>query len=626
MNTEDAELMNEFDYLAKVCGDLQFLDAEWPSYDETSLLENAVIEVSDSLQISKSMAITSALGAMAHACQGLIVVEQPTGNRVNTNLMLLTIAESGERKTSVEKTFFSEIRRLQAQKIEESMQECEDKEREHQLWTIELGVLKSLLQKEIKSAANDGLETSQKVIDLKEKIKVKMAEEIELHSRCRFIFDDTTPQALVKMMHEHFCHACLLSSEANGIFNGRAFEELHLLNSLWDGIDVTVDRTSRPSFVLRNARLTLVLMIQMQVMDKFLKKRGEQARGLGFLARFLVVKPYQMAGERSVSLKLGDRPHIKAFNERAVELLQQDLEELKKATNGNLMEKKVLRFSAKASKRWTEYAQFIESSMREGYVYEFYKDHASKLMDNITRVAGIITHFHDPELYPAQITRSTLDYAYHLCMRYSKHFLTYVADEPEIITNANALIIYLFSPPALNPPEVWNHEISDHFNESKEWQRPACFTLEGVKVRRGRVIKFTAREIRQYGPNKLRDQKKLKRVVMLLTKLGFVKQQSKGYRTHWELHESLVYDAAKQNTNQHEMAPEFKNGEAYSVSTLPLFEKIEYQREFVYEMHKLGNNADGNNQRQKPYSREVHDRLMTFIRCEDIEKDYLEDF
>jgi hypothetical protein len=86
---------------------------EWPHYLEGSLLESAVVEASYDFQVSREMAITSALGAMAVACQGLIDIEQPTGNKIASSLMLLTIAESGERKTTIEKQFFKEIREQQ---------------------------------------------------------------------------------------------------------------------------------------------------------------------------------------------------------------------------------------------------------------------------------------------------------------------------------------------------------------------------------------------------------------------------------------------------------------------------------------------------------------------------------
>ncbi|WP_423969878.1 DUF3987 domain-containing protein [Citrobacter werkmanii] len=83
------------------------------------------------------------------------------------------------------------------------------------------------------------------------------------------------------------------------VFFRPSLGELDKLNTLWDGSSVIVDRISREGFVLQNARLTLSLMAQPSVISRFMAKRGEEARGTGFLARFLIAKPRLMAGQRT---------------------------------------------------------------------------------------------------------------------------------------------------------------------------------------------------------------------------------------------------------------------------------------------------------------------------------------
>jgi len=618
------KLDEDLEFEVNIRNDLHhFREAQWPSYIEGSLLENAVIEASENLQVSKEMAFTSALGVMATACQGLIQVQQPTGNRVNTNLMLLTIAESGERKTTVEKQFFKSIRQLQANSLEHAEKSVIEFERDHQIWKLELNALTSLLKKEKqKSALNPKDDQSNTVLEnLKDELKSHQQKEPIPALGKRFIYDDTTPQALVRMMNENYKHACLLSSEANGIFNGRAFEELHLLNSLWDGVDITVDRTSKPSFVLSNARLTLALMTQMQVINKFLNKRGEEARGLGFLARFLVVRPKHLAGQRKVTTELSELACIQKFNQRVEEILLKDVKQQEKNTPEERSAKQVLRFSQTAAKAWKSYAQGIEDAQKEGEVYEFYKDHASKLMDNITRVAGVIHYFQNPEQHTAEIKKDTLDFAYHVCMRYSKHFLMHIADEPSLIKQTKALITYLYQPPAPNKPDNWDENASDRYSDNKQWQPRPCNMIEGEYYRAGRVIKFTAREIRQYGPSMIRPPEKLYRVVRLLEDLGFVKQQKTGRSTHWELHEALVYnDLGQMFTNKAQVTPRFKNGEEYSISNLPLFEDIVPIEYSIYARETTAKiNNDDKNRMNVHLQGKQAEPLKHFIRCSDVE-------
>lgn len=56
-------------------------DGTWPKFDEASLFQAAVTEAAGAVQVAPEMAITSALGAMATACQGLIDVRLPTNHK-----------------------------------------------------------------------------------------------------------------------------------------------------------------------------------------------------------------------------------------------------------------------------------------------------------------------------------------------------------------------------------------------------------------------------------------------------------------------------------------------------------------------------------------------------------------
>ncbi len=64
-----------------------------------------------------------------------------------------------------------------------------------------------------------------------------------------------------------------------------------MLNVLWDGGDLSVGRRTSESFTVRNARLTMGLMVQPETLRAFFAKNGLLARGCGFLVRFLVSWP-----------------------------------------------------------------------------------------------------------------------------------------------------------------------------------------------------------------------------------------------------------------------------------------------------------------------------------------------
>jgi putative DNA primase/helicase len=93
-----------------------------------------------------------------------------------------------------------------------------------------------------------------------------------------------------------------MSAEAGAVFgaHGMGYEtilrNLALLNVLWDGGEIAVDRRSKPSFRLRDRRLTFGLMVQPEALRGFLERAGTLPRGSGFIARFLIAWPASTQG------------------------------------------------------------------------------------------------------------------------------------------------------------------------------------------------------------------------------------------------------------------------------------------------------------------------------------------
>jgi Protein of unknown function (DUF3987) len=529
--------------------------AEWPKYEEQSTFESAVTEATDQIQVAREMAITAALGAMATACQGLIDIKLPTNHVVQSSLMLLTIAESGERKTTLHNQFFKQLHQLQKQAFEKDADTYKKHEQDKLLWKHKQSALTSTYKALIKKNKS----TSEILVDIDNHTK----QEPPPPRYRKLLYDDTTPQALVQTMANSSPNACLLSSEANSVFSGHGLNELHHLNTLWSGGSVMVDRAGAPSIMLKDARLTLALMTQPSVIERFLSKRGAEARGMGFLARFLAVNPRVQAGHRQTKV-LGDLTHISKFNSRISELMESTL--IKESEKGT---RELIEFSSRAKVRWNTYHEEIESEMQENKVYFHYKDHASKLMDNISRVAGIIHKF---EGNAGDIDELTLQFSYTLCRRYSNHYLTHLAGDPKVITHTNLLVEYLMR----KAPKGFT---SDHEIHNDKTLRP------------GTQYTFKWSEITQYGAYALRDPANnyanLNEALEILTRMGHVKQLHKEYKF----------------TEAIQISPdriELKNGYEYTVSRLPLFDDQEYYQPYrakLYEQPKFMITVNDNSMR-----------------------------
>jgi hypothetical protein len=291
-------------------------------------------------------------------------------------------------------------------------------------------------------------------------------------------------------------------------------------------------------------------MAQPSVISRFMAKRGEEARGTGFLARFLIVKPRLMAGQRT-DQKLSELLRLRNFNARIRELLNSPL----------LTERQVLSFSEQAKDRWFQYSRFLEMQMKENGLYYYLKDHASKLLENTSRLAAIVHAFERSSNNHTEIDCSTLEFCWNFTQQCSKHFIDHLANEPQIVIDANHLAHYLLKlaekqdPFALKKGERHSGGSS---NETRPSELPRDL-LYGVKTT------FTITQLKQFGPSSLRGRAntaRLEGAIDLLCRLGHIAKEGSRYR----FQESILL----------RQEPELKNGEIIEIKELPLFSEQEF--------------------------------------------------
>lgn len=140
----------------------------------------------------------------------------------------------------------------------------------------------------------------------------------------RLIYSDVTPAAFTSRLYDNSRSAGLCEDEAGRIFSGRLVEDLGLLSKLWNGSDITVDR-KHESFKLRAPRCTISWMVQPAVFKKFMERKGEDARGIGFLARCLVCYPLSTQGTRFLRSRPEKCDAIQMFSDRTIELLNDQI-------------------------------------------------------------------------------------------------------------------------------------------------------------------------------------------------------------------------------------------------------------------------------------------------------------
>jgi hypothetical protein len=397
----------------------------FPQIHGSSLIANTFHEVKAITQAPDSLIYSAILGSVSVASQGSIDAELPIGKVVPVSLMMLMIADSGERKSTVQNLLTKGIKLFQQNNLN--------------------GYQKKLNKYKIRLELHNN-QTAQikKSVDLNDQAQcAEMVDRLLEHEDCKptkpklpfLTFEDTTPEALFFSLSENIPNAMLGSSEGGIIFNSRAFVQTPAFSSIWSGDSIIVDRKSVESFTLEGARLTVSIMVQPSSLERFIKKNKDDVRGNGFLPRFLVCAPPSNCGFRQVSGADYHQEGLQVFNDRVYQLLSESAE-LEDFTL-----KVVIGFSSEAKRIWFDICNDIEFNMGPGGVFQHAKDHASKLPENIARLAALIHYFNNSS--EKEISAVTLMESINLMGYFSAQFLNVFCAPPKYIADAQNLMQWL---------------------------------------------------------------------------------------------------------------------------------------------------------------------------------------
>ncbi len=351
---------------------------EYPVASLPPLIRDAIYEVASYVKAPLAMIAASALSAVSTAVQTRYSVQRDSALSGPATLYLLTVAESGERKSTVDKMFTGPIRDWEAEQVKRLREQRAQYKAQLEDWERQAETLQKNFQMGFQSVQPGQLDP-RVVHDLAKPQEPKLV---------RLLRDDDTPEALAMALADYPV-ASVISAEAGTIFGSHGMKaeavmgNLAQANQMWDGGIINQSRVSREAIRVEGMRVTMGLQVQPAVLDAFVAKSGNLATGIGYFSRFLFSHPESTQGSRYYDAAPVDRPALRAFCNRMTELLNVEAE----FDEYGRLRPTYVTFDQEAHHVWVGFHDEVEESLGGDYLYSGIKGVASKAADNAARLA-----------------------------------------------------------------------------------------------------------------------------------------------------------------------------------------------------------------------------------------------
>lgn len=398
------------------------------------IVQYAAEEVCRHVQAPDALVGMAFLTTLSVSCQGLIDVRLPSGQVRPSSLNLMTIAESGERKTGVDNLVSAPIYtddELRAKKYEADIAKYYI---ELRFWkAVDAGIRRQITKMTQKGESVDDLYRQLSEHAVKAPLKPRLR---------RIMRHNATERAIMEALQGNGESIAFLSDEGEIILKGGAMGQTGLRNKGWDGARLLAfDRADAESIIARNPRVTVAFMVQQAVLRAFFVRHGDVTRGSGHWARYLVGWPTSTQGMRFMSYADPVWVRLPVFHARVTELL----EEYGRRVDAGKIERTVVDFSDEAKVRWINLVNRTESMLRPCEYLHDINDFASKAMEIVGRVAGLLHWFSKQE---GKISVDTLERALVIVEWHLHEFKRIFSPQcavPEVQVDAQVLERYLFS-------------------------------------------------------------------------------------------------------------------------------------------------------------------------------------
>jgi Protein of unknown function (DUF3987) len=388
------------------------------------VLCDAARAIHEKVQAPLAICANSVLATAALATQGHANVELPTRQARPLSEYFITIAESGERKTSADAEALEPIVKHEQKLRAEYEAEHPGFVNAKEAWTKQRDqILRNKKEYPDQSAKRQALDL------------LGSAPQPPLTPV--LVCPEPTIEGLERLFITGQPALGLFSGEGGQFLGGYAMREetkLHTstaLCSMWDGSPIRRVRAGDGCIVLPGRRLTIHLMLQPQVASLLLSDR--LLAGQGLLSRLLISAPLPASGNRfwrqtSEEAELALRSYassLRAVLETRLPLVEGKLNEL---------EPQRLGMSWDALRTWIGFFNHVEREIRPGGSLEPVRGFANKLPEHAARIAAVLSLIGD--LSSPEIDLESMDAGIEIAQHYTGEALRLfhtASARPEIV-------------------------------------------------------------------------------------------------------------------------------------------------------------------------------------------------
>ncbi|WP_338517467.1 DUF3987 domain-containing protein [Alteromonas gracilis] len=386
---------------------------------DTKELAQLVSSGAEANGVDPLLILPTTLSAIATSTQGAYNVISPCGRSLPLTLKLMAIAPPAAGKSTAFKFAFDPVQKWQEQKESEYARAMREFEVHNEVF--ELDLKKAKREHVYKKDENES--STQKIEEMLKNRPVQP-------KRTRVLYESVTATQLKVGMHLNGNNATIATSEGGNI-SKTLRDESSLLNALYQGETVTYSTGRKgDTITLKDSRLSALEMYQSDLFDEIMPKSkamksGNNERKLVFIQNSLPEQNCYVGNKSEVIGK-------EKYDRRIQELLDKSSKYMKRIDMHLDFEAAQL-FKAASSK--------IRGQMNEQGIYAEMGSHALRTEENMLRVAANISIFFYPE--SKCVTAGAMRDSIKICLSCSKQYVEKFGPNNDYPRDFDTLLAFL---------------------------------------------------------------------------------------------------------------------------------------------------------------------------------------